>query len=78
LPAGWKRTFLVYADGFGKDMDLNSAYPDTVEPLPFHGMKAYPYVAGEMFPVNELHRLDRQTYHTRRIERNKGMDAATP
>jgi len=42
-PAGWARSFLVYAVGFGKDMDINSAYPDTVEPLPFHGMSGYPY-----------------------------------
>jgi len=47
LPAGWKRTFLLYADGFSKEMDINSASPDAVEPLPFHGMKNYPYAADQ-------------------------------
>lgn len=42
LPAGWTRTFLLYADGFSKEMDLQSASPDAVAPLPFHGMRAYP------------------------------------
>jgi tetratricopeptide (TPR) repeat protein len=36
LPHGWVRDWLLYVDGFGKDMDLHSQYPDTVEPLPRH------------------------------------------
>ena len=28
LPAGWTRTFLLYADGYSKEMDLHSASPD--------------------------------------------------
>ena len=43
LRAGWTRTFLLYADGFSKEMDINSASPDQVSPLPFHGMTRYPY-----------------------------------
>ena len=78
LPGGWTRTFLVFADGFGKDMDLNSAFSDTVEPLPFHDMTAYPYVSGESFPETEAHKRDRQIYHTRRSERRKGEIATTP
>ena len=35
LRAGWTRTFLLYADGFSKEMDINSASPDQVWPLPF-------------------------------------------
>jgi hypothetical protein len=70
LPDGWKRSFLVVADGFGKDMDLNSARPDTVEPLPFHGMSAYPYPSSERYPDSEEYRLYREAYNTRRYRRN--------
>ena len=45
LPAGWTRTFLLYADGFSKEMNIHSASPDQLAPLPFHGMKAYPFDA---------------------------------
>ena len=50
LAAGWTRTFLLYADGFSKEMDINSASPDTVAPLPFHGMTRYPYGPEERHP----------------------------
>ena len=45
--AGRARTFLVHGDGFSKEMDINSASPDVVMPLPYHGMKAYPYAEAE-------------------------------
>jgi Tfp pilus assembly protein PilF len=47
LPPGWTRTFLLHADGFSKEMDLSSASPDEVEPLPYHGMTQYPYHPSE-------------------------------
>jgi hypothetical protein len=40
---GWTRTFLLHGDGFSKEMDINSASPDVVLPLPYHGMRSYPY-----------------------------------
>jgi tetratricopeptide (TPR) repeat protein len=65
LPVGWKRTYLLYADGFSKEMDINSASPDAVAPLPFHGMKQYPYTAAERYPMTEARRRVIERYNTR-------------
>ena len=47
LPDGWTRTFLLYGSGYSKEMDLNSSSPDVLAPLPFAGMKAYPYAPAD-------------------------------
>lgn len=65
LPAGWTRTFLLYADGFSKEMDINSASPHEVAPLPFHGMKRYPYSAPESYPLDEARLNYIERYNTR-------------
>jgi hypothetical protein len=65
LPGGWTRTFLLYADGFSKEMDINSASPNAVAPLPFHGMKKYPYTAPEAYPMTEARRALYEKYNTR-------------
>jgi tetratricopeptide (TPR) repeat protein len=65
LPRGWTRTFLLYADGFSKEMDINSASPDQVGPLPFHGMSRYPYAWPERYPLTERRRRYLETYNTR-------------
>src|SRR5689334_22408247 len=65
LPKGWTRTFLLYADGFSKEMDINSASPDQVGPLPFHGMTKYPYSWPEHYPLTEARRRYLETYNTR-------------
>jgi len=65
LPAGWTRTFLLYADGFSKEMDINSASPYEVAPLPFHGMKHYPYTPPETYPQDGAHLEYLERYNTR-------------
>jgi tetratricopeptide (TPR) repeat protein len=65
LPEGWMRTFLLYADGFSKEMDINSASPDQVGPLPFHGMSKYPYSWPERYPLTPERRKYLETYNTR-------------
>lgn len=67
LPPGWERTFLFYADGFGKDMDPHSAAPEFVTPLPFHGMTQYPYSKTESYPDTPSHRRYLRQYNTRHI-----------
>lgn len=65
LPKSWKRTFLLYADGFSKEMDINSASPDQVLPLPFHGMKEYPYASPSSYPMTPARRRYIGHYNTR-------------
>ncbi|HEV2707834.1 MAG TPA: FG-GAP-like repeat-containing protein [Pyrinomonadaceae bacterium] len=67
LPRGWKRTFLLYADGFSKEMDINSASPHEVAPLPFHGMTKYPYSAPEAYPLTKERRSYLERYNTRLV-----------
>jgi Tfp pilus assembly protein PilF len=56
LSPGWRRDFLLLVDGWAKDGDANTAYSQTVEPLPFHGMSTYPYPPGEAFQMTEIQR----------------------
>ena len=65
LPNGWTRTFLLYGDGFSKEMDINSASPDAVGPLPFHGMSKYPYTWPERYPLTEKRQIYLEKYNTR-------------
>ena len=61
------RSYLLFATGFCKDMDPHTAFGDTVEPLPFHGMSGYPYGNNETYPDDADHRAYRKTYNTRHL-----------
>ncbi|MBI2681434.1 MAG: VCBS repeat-containing protein [Candidatus Solibacter usitatus] len=65
LQQGWTRDFLLLVDGWAKDGDYNTAYSQSVDPLPFHRMSAYPYSAAEHFPDDAAHREYREKYNTR-------------
>ncbi|MEK7728533.1 MAG: FG-GAP-like repeat-containing protein, partial [candidate division KSB1 bacterium] len=67
LSPGWKRDFIFYNDGWVKDGDLNTAHGQTVEPLPFQEMKAYPYGAEEAYPKDEEHSLFLKKFNTRTV-----------
>jgi hypothetical protein len=79
LPLGWKRDFLLLVDGWAKDADANTAFSQSVLPLPFHSMSRYPYPAGEHYPVDEAHARYQREYNTRpalRLIRNLISDAS--
>jgi hypothetical protein len=65
LPEGWSRDFLLLVDGWAKDADANTAFSQSVLPLPFHGMSAYPYRKDEHFPNDPEHARYVRDYLTR-------------
>jgi tetratricopeptide (TPR) repeat protein len=68
LPQGWQRDFLLYTDGWIKDSDLNTAFGTTVGPLPYHGVKAYPYAPGDAYPNDQPHQRYLREYDTRAVK----------
>ncbi len=68
LPAGQVRSFILVSHAYCKDMDLYTATPRTLEPLPFKGMSRYPYSAAERHSSTEAYRTYLQSYNTRLVE----------
>jgi len=62
------RSFVLVSHAYCKDMDLYTATPRTLEPLPFRGMSAYPPPAGERPARAEEDRAFLRGYNTRLIE----------
>lgn len=62
---GWKRDWLLKVDGWAKDRDANTAFSQSVEPLPFHGMSRYPYGSEESYPKDTIHNEYRARYNQR-------------
>jgi hypothetical protein len=61
---GFKRDFILLVDGWAKDSDANTAFAKSVDPLPFHAMKSYPY-PGQNYPSDESHRTYTSEFNTR-------------
>ncbi|HEX8203979.1 MAG TPA: CRTAC1 family protein, partial [Isosphaeraceae bacterium] len=68
-PPGWVRDFVLIGDGWNKDGDYNTAFSQTVLPLPSHDRPAYdtPPGALEDDPVYRRYPRDWQEYHTRHV-----------
>lgn len=65
LPKGWTRDFILKVDGWAKDRDANTAYSQSVKPLPFHAMSHYPYGSHEHYPDDAAHRAYEKKYNIR-------------
>ena len=79
LPLGWTRDFLLLVDGWAKDADANTAFSQSVLPLPFHSMSRYPYPSTEHFPIDADHTQYQREYNTRpalRLLRPLGASAS--
>jgi tetratricopeptide (TPR) repeat protein len=68
-PPGWRRDFVLIGDGWEKDGDYNTAFSQTVLPLPSHDRPNYgagaPSLTLEDDPVYRRHPDDWKEYHTR-------------
>jgi hypothetical protein len=75
LAKGWKRDFLIHSVGWVKDGDLNTAFGNTVLPLPFHGMKSYPPSKSDTYPNDpELQKYNRK-FNTRVVTADEYLNA---
>ncbi len=63
LPEGWTRTLVLHSEGYCKDMDLYTATPDTVEPLPYRAMDNYP--PKQPLVMTEAQRADYERWQSR-------------
>ncbi len=69
-PSGWVRDYFFVANGYEKDMDFYAFHGDSVEPLPFRGMRSYPY-SGQNFPDDVEHLDYVLEYNTRFVSGNE-------
>jgi hypothetical protein len=65
-PQGWARSYILNSHAYCKDMDLYTATPRTLDPLPFRQMSRYPYPTSERPPAGRD--VYQQTFNTRLLE----------
>jgi hypothetical protein len=65
---GHVRSFVLVSHAYCKDMDLYTATPQTLAPLPFRAMSGYPYPTTERYPTGDVHQAFLRTYNTRFME----------
>ena len=68
-PDGWARDFVLMGDGWVKDGDYNTAFSETVLPLPSHARTSYETPPGRLEddPVYRRNPADWQEFHTRYV-----------
>ncbi len=79
-PNGWVRDYVLDADGWVKDGDLNDGWSRTLRPLPYHGMTSYSQAPA---PLEEdhaylLHPDDWRKYQTRYVTPRRFHHALAP
>jgi len=75
LRQGWRRDYILYTDGWVKDADINTVYSGSVDPLPYHGMAAYPDTPVHRYPDSPEHREYLSRYQTRPVTGGPFRDA---
>ena len=65
LAPGWTRSFVLRSYGYCKDADPFTAGSDTVEPIPWRGMPAYPFDREVTRPRDPAYESYLRTYQTR-------------
>jgi hypothetical protein len=65
LPDGWTRSYVLRSYGYCKDADPFTALSDTVEPLPWRGMPAFPFGRDVKRPSDPTYDAYLRDYQTR-------------
>jgi hypothetical protein len=65
LPAGWTRAYVLRTVGYCKDSSPFTALGDTVEPLPWKGMPAFPFGKEGERPQDAAYKEYLRTFQTR-------------
>jgi tetratricopeptide (TPR) repeat protein len=78
LAPGWTRGYVLRSVGYCKDADLFTATGDTVGPLPWRGMKSYPFGREGQRPEDAAYRAYLREYQTRPAGNARGEVNGTP
>jgi hypothetical protein len=65
LPPGWTRSYVVRGIGYCKDADPFTATSDSIEPLPWRGMPAFPFPPDVKRPSHPAYEAYLKTYQAR-------------
>jgi tetratricopeptide (TPR) repeat protein len=65
LPEGWTRSYVLRSYGYCKDADPFTAISDTVQPLPWRGMPAFPFGRDVKRPADPAYEAYLRIYQTR-------------